>query len=88
MSQGHVQLLSGLLRVYPKAKSFENKDAYEWCCTIVHVDEDTVELCGVTKTPSKEIWRAVAKTLKDAGYKEARFIRYRRGSREVHTFTR
>ena len=86
---GHIQSLCscgcGILRIYENGKSFENKDPYLWCCTVTLVDMP--ELCGITVPPTRKIWRAIVRTMKNAGHKKARFIRYRNGKREVHVFT-
>jgi len=82
----HLQLLSGILRVYVDG-SFESKDRYEWCCTVVSVDSETIELLGVIKPPTKAIWRAIEDCLRNAGYKQVRFTRYRNGLKTTHTIS-
>lgn len=67
MPTAHVQLISGVLRVFADGRQFG--DAYEWAATIQRVDDETMEILGVDKRPTISGIRAIVTELRRMGVK-------------------
>ena len=55
--EAHLEPVVGILRLYEDGKTFG--DEYVWSATLKWVDSETVEICGVDKTVTVEIWKTV-----------------------------
>jgi hypothetical protein len=70
----HIEPAVGLLRVFDDGAQFG--DPYIWSCTVKHLDEHSVELCGVCKPVTPSIWRAIRDLLVSEGVTQAHFDRH------------
>lgn len=67
MKTAHLEVLSGLIRVFPEGKKFG--DPYEYAITIRTLTHDKVEFLGAIEAPTPSQWRAIYKCLKENGIK-------------------
>jgi hypothetical protein len=78
-----VEFLSGVVRFWAN-DSAQYGDPYEWCATVRWINPDTVEILGVIKPPSKQVWAAVLSELGQYGAKELVFYRIKNGVKREH----
>lgn len=82
MKNAHLEIIGGLIRVFPEGQSFG--DPYEYAVTLRTVSVDKVEMIGVTASPTPSQWRAIYQCLKEHGFKSFIITRKRDdGSTEV-----
>lgn len=67
MKTAHMEVISGLIRVFPKGNSYG--DPYEYAITVRALSHDKVEIIGATASPTPSQWRAIYKCLKSHGFK-------------------
>jgi hypothetical protein len=82
MKTAHLEVIGGLIRVFPEGKSFG--DPYEYAITIRTLSHDKVEVLGTLTSPTPSQWRAIQECLKSNGFKAFVITRKRDdGSTEV-----
>ena len=84
----HIEMVSGILRLYSAGRTYEQGDQYDWAGTLVHVGEDEVEIRGVTKAPTIEQARAIQEGLRQAGYTKLKVERWVAGRRWIRKHVR
>lgn len=67
---------SGFIRLYKGDNSYENKDPYDFICTLIFLTESKVYLCGAKGELSKNDLMDIKGFLKDLGVKEVEMERH------------
>lgn len=73
MWKAHVEYISAVLRVFPQGCSYG--DPYEFACTLRWVDNRTVEMVGVDKSPTVSMYRPIFDILCEQGVEKLIFWR-------------
>jgi hypothetical protein len=74
----HIQHLSSVIRIWHSDEA-EYGDPYDWAATIRWIDNETIELLGVDKKITKEMWIAMQDAFYNMGILEIVAIRHTGG---------
>lgn len=77
-----LQPLVSVLRVFPDGGKYG--DPYDFCTTVRHLDQATVEIIGAMRAPKPSEWRAIRECLIKAKTTTAIFIRIKNGCESAH----
>ncbi len=65
-----------MLRIFDEGKVYK-KDEYEWCATMLWIDDTTVEFLGILTAPLLSQWKAIAKAMRACNVEHVIFRRLR-----------
>lgn len=83
MSQGHIEHLSGVLRI-----GGGYGEPYTWSATIRYLTPTKVEVLGAVRSPNLAERKAIAEVLKSHGIEEAVYFRKKDGKIKEYRLTR
>lgn len=73
-----IQHLSSVIRIWFN-KDAEYGDPYDWAATIRWIDNNTIELLGVDKPITKDMWIAMQNAFSEMGIERVLAIRHTGG---------
>ena len=76
---GHIEPISAVVRI-----GGTYGQPFTWAAALRYTDPQTVEIMAVTRSPTLSEWRALKKTLNDAGITTAFFTRIKNGKKISH----
>ena len=79
----HLESLVGIIRIFEDDKKYG--DPYEWSAVFRYIDKITIEICGVDKPMTEEMWHAIRKLCNEEGITKAVFYRYKGSDTYRHT---
>ena len=83
--KAHLEPTVSILRIYAEGKNREQFDPYEFSATIKHIDDNTIEICGVDKPVTPSIWRAIHELCQEKGITKVEFDRAAGDRKGKHT---
>lgn len=81
-----IEPFAGVVRFWDNEEA-QHGDPYQWAASVRWVDNETIEIAGITQPPTQAIWRAVKDAAREFGAKQIVFIRYKDGQPRIRTVT-
>lgn len=85
MSKPHaeIEMIAGVIRVFPSPDKTHG-DVYDWAATVHRLNQETIEILGVTQAPTPSQWREIKRCCAAEGIGSIVFCRFKGGKRIKH----